>query len=72
MKTTTQNQKSESATVAVEHHEKPFLKSFYSFKKSDVGPANQLNTNIYHKHFPETRTTGEAATIQKNLLTEYF
>ena len=32
IKTTTQNQKLESATVAVEHSEKTFSKSFYTCK----------------------------------------
>ena len=68
-KTTTQNQKSESATkrcflkyllaIAVEHPGKTIFEEHNSCKKSDFGPANQHNTNIPHKYFPESTTTGE-------------
>ena len=69
IKTTTQNQKWESATkrcflkyrsvIAVQDPKKTNFEELNSCKKSDFEPANQHNTNILHKYFPENRTTGD-------------
>ena len=83
-KTTTQNQKSQLATrrcflkyrsaIAVEHPEKTVFEEFNSCKESDFEPANQHNTNIPHKYFPENRTTdeGHLQCRKKQHAAEYF